>query len=258
QLPYLNLETLPKENLYQILSTLPMRNRRVLRQGSKTMKAALEQIDLNASRIDLDFYWDEILTMTFHGSDDVYKLQACVMDWAIRSSVPINSLALDNCSLDPEVILIGYHKHCSTTRYNLQKQFRFTDSDILAIARIGHGNISLPIGLSKIGTIRTLIGVVHSSDYTLEFALEVKSVYFRRFLESVNLREEGSNLQDVTNTDAPVIWGQINYESPFYYLDYGYGYLKVFSYRAVLKHTVSIVKGEKPRDLGPSHPLILP
>ncbi|GMT31872.1 hypothetical protein PFISCL1PPCAC_23169, partial [Pristionchus fissidentatus] len=80
QLSRLTLETLPKENLFQILSTLPMRNRRIMRACSKTMKESLEQIYLIALCVDLEFYGDETLTMTVHGSDDVFKLRAWFED----------------------------------------------------------------------------------------------------------------------------------------------------------------------------------
>ncbi|GMT31873.1 hypothetical protein PFISCL1PPCAC_23170 [Pristionchus fissidentatus] len=180
------------------------------------------------------------------------------MDWAIRSSVPINSLTLEKCHVDPQVIadLPRMARLFVSERRQWFSSPRYTDSQLLAIARIGHGDVSLPADPSEIGTIRALIGVVHSSDHTLEFSIEVHHHPFSRFLESVNLREVGNRLLDVTN--APVLWGQNNNDNPFYYLDYGYGYLKVSFYDSSFAQTVTIVKGEKPRYLGPSHPLILP
>ncbi|GMT31874.1 hypothetical protein PFISCL1PPCAC_23171, partial [Pristionchus fissidentatus] len=260
-LPYITLESLPKENLYQILSTLPMRNRRILRECNKSMKEAVEQSDLIASCVDLEFFRDQHLTMTFHGSDDVFKLRACVMDWAIRSSVPINSLTLDIPYRDPQVFISFIAHLPRVTRLIVTTDYNFTES-LLAIARMGHANVLLSScdydDRIQIGTIRDLIEIVHSSEQTLEFAIKMHPHSFRSILASINLREEGNRLLDVTNADAPVVWGYNNGDNPFYYLDYGSGYLKVFFDRHAFMHTVTIVNGEKPHDLGPSYPMILP
>ncbi|GMT26671.1 hypothetical protein PFISCL1PPCAC_17968, partial [Pristionchus fissidentatus] len=51
----MTLESLPKENLYQILSKLGLRDRKPVRQCSKRMKDAIEQSDLSVGRIELIF-----------------------------------------------------------------------------------------------------------------------------------------------------------------------------------------------------------
>ncbi|GMT26765.1 hypothetical protein PFISCL1PPCAC_18062, partial [Pristionchus fissidentatus] len=74
--PLLTLESLPKENLYQILSKLGLKDRKPVRQCNKRMKDAIEQSDLSVCSIELMFNktsrnFLEVKVHLFDGDDNL-------------------------------------------------------------------------------------------------------------------------------------------------------------------------------------------
>ncbi|GMT33770.1 hypothetical protein PFISCL1PPCAC_25067, partial [Pristionchus fissidentatus] len=76
-LPFLSLESLPKESIYQILSHLKMKYRMRVRKCSTTMKEAIENSDLYADQVTISFEWNQRVHWTlFESVHKQYKLHA--------------------------------------------------------------------------------------------------------------------------------------------------------------------------------------
>ncbi|GMT33771.1 hypothetical protein PFISCL1PPCAC_25068, partial [Pristionchus fissidentatus] len=74
--PFLTLETLPRENLYRILSFLTIRDRMIIRECSKSMKSSIEESDIIASNVILDFDAHYRLDVIVNCDEDSSQLRA--------------------------------------------------------------------------------------------------------------------------------------------------------------------------------------
>ncbi|GMT31632.1 hypothetical protein PFISCL1PPCAC_22929, partial [Pristionchus fissidentatus] len=116
------------------------------------------------------------------------------------------SLQLTDCSADPSVVVQLPRMRSLSV---VQSQ-AFGDQHVLAIAKNGHDFTSLPVDLCDYSTIPALVEIVRSNEHTQEFKLDLTAECFNRFLASVNLREQGTQLLDVTDAQSPILCGEID------------------------------------------------
>ncbi|GMT31860.1 hypothetical protein PFISCL1PPCAC_23157, partial [Pristionchus fissidentatus] len=136
--------------------------------------------------------------------------QESVMEFVLNLGRRVDSLQLTNCSADPLVVArLPMMKSLSV----VQSQ-AFGDQHVLAVARNGHSFTSLPVDLSDPSTIPALAEIVRSNEHTQEFKLDITAEHLHRFLASINLREEGTQLLDVTEPQSPIPCGEIDMDWP--------------------------------------------
>ncbi|GMT12318.1 hypothetical protein PFISCL1PPCAC_3615 [Pristionchus fissidentatus] len=167
--------------------------------------------------------------------------QQSVLHFALQSKKHIDCFKADfYVNLDPlEILALPQMNFLSVLSMNPG----FSDEQALTIARKEHTTAQIVANFSHTTTLRSLIQMVHSSRVAKEMAIIMPTTYFRRFLDSIGLREEGRGLLDVSYPNSsPVYLLEAGYVRNEYYLRTGAGYLNTHGLDTHGKHAFQMLR----------------
>ncbi|GMT26667.1 hypothetical protein PFISCL1PPCAC_17964, partial [Pristionchus fissidentatus] len=125
----------------------------------------------------------------------IYRFYPSIINFARRSKIPIHSITTSAFSPDPREIfelpwtpsLVVHHMAPG-----------FSDEQVLELAKQGRRELVLPANLFDPATLHLLIEIVHSTSLR-RLSITVEMDYLDRFLNSIALREKGSQFLDVSH-----------------------------------------------------------
>ncbi|GMT09338.1 hypothetical protein PFISCL1PPCAC_28445, partial [Pristionchus fissidentatus] len=151
-------------------------------------------------------------------------IQPSVVNFALRSKIPVASIQTFSFSIDPmEIFELPW---APSLGVNHMKP-GFSDQQFLELAKQGRRELILTAHLSHAATLQHVIEIVFSTRMR-RMVVEIETDYFHRFLTSIALVEEEGQLLDVSDPSSPVIWLHIDATDPHYHFDTGVGHVFVF------------------------------
>ncbi|GMT33796.1 hypothetical protein PFISCL1PPCAC_25093 [Pristionchus fissidentatus] len=177
------------------------------------------------------------------------------MSFAARSEKPIDNLSARNSPVRDQQTIVHLPK---MSQLIIMQDNGFNDQQIFEIVRRHHKVVKLPANLSDPLTLPRLIQFILASEEIERVELIVPSLYFNNFLTSIKDQEERDRILNITHGITPII-GDFEREGMYstpvhcYYLEYHTWYLYLTSDNVPSGNKVSIVKGQMPDFLRPSH-----